>query len=45
MEGNPGGLVVFVLGAIAVFVPWAIYRLDPRMLAEDSVYHEKAGRK
>jgi hypothetical protein len=33
-------LAIFIFGALVVFVPWAVWRLDPEMLAEEPRYRD-----
>lgn len=35
------GLAVFIFTALAVFVPWAIWKLNPDGLSEESAYRPK----
>jgi hypothetical protein len=32
------GLGIFIFGALAIFVPWAIWKLNPELLKQESAY-------
>jgi hypothetical protein len=34
------GLAVFILGSLAVFIPWAVWQLDPNALEQAESYRE-----
>jgi hypothetical protein len=34
------GLAVFILGSLAVFIPWAVWQLDPHALERAEAYRE-----
>lgn len=33
-------LAVFILGALAVFIPWGVWQLDPETLAQADAYRK-----
>lgn len=39
---SPLVLLVILLGAVAVFVPWAVCRLNPESLRNESVYRDNS---
>lgn len=34
-------LAIFLFGALVVFVPWAVWRLDPELLTEEPKYRDE----
>jgi len=38
------GLLVFIFGALVIFVPWAVWKLNPGILKEEDGYHEREKR-
>lgn len=37
----PTALLLFMLGSIAVFIPWAVLHQDPESLREEDAYRSK----
>jgi hypothetical protein len=35
---SPIGLVIFVFGSLAGFIPWAVWKLDPSTLVDSDTY-------